>query len=69
MQVRMKCQIPFMVPPWQVSYVDNPRKGEKSGERGEREWEEGKGASPTECTAGLLSCVRGEESNLQEPNY
>lgn len=28
-----------------------------------------KGASPTECTAGLLSSVRREESNWQEPNY
>lgn len=37
------------------------------GESGGREQE--KGASPTEHTAGLLSCVRGEESNLQVPNY
>lgn len=48
-----------------ASYVDNPemRKTSMRGRDGER------GAGPTEYTTGLLSCVRGEESNLQEPNY
>lgn len=65
LQARMKCRIPSTVPHWQVSYVDNPRIREKSHETGEGAE---KRASPTEYTAGLLSCVRGEESNLQEPN-
>lgn len=44
-----------------------PGMTEKSEERRGREEKEG--ASPTEYTAGLLLCVRGEESNRQEPNY
>ncbi len=65
--MRMKCQIPSTVPPWQVSYVDNPRIREKSENREQRGEETG--ARPTEYTVGLLSCVGGEESNLQEAIY
>lgn len=59
-----------MPPPCQVSYVHKPGdKREKSEEREEGGRAQEKGAGPTEYTAGLLSCVRGEESNLQVPNY
>ncbi|KAI9516921.1 hypothetical protein NQZ68_011398 [Dissostichus eleginoides] len=54
------------LPPWQVSYVDNPHMRDK---REGGDGREGEGASPTEYTTGLLSSVRGEKSNLQEPNY